>query len=320
MQENHPAEERFAKTQFAAWIGIVGNAILAVMKGIVGYMVQSKALVADAAHSASDVAGSVAVLIGLRAAQIPPDQDHPYGHGKAESVAAIVVSILLFVVGIEIVLSSTRSLFEPMHAPGILAAVAAFVSILAKEAMFRYKYRLGKKYRSDAVIANAYEHRSDVFSSAAALVGIAGAVIGGRWDIGFLLYFDPLAGIVVSLLVLRMAYLIARKSIHNTLDHVLHDEDSQGLVNAVKQVNGVLRVDEFLAREHGHYVIVDTKIGVDPEMTVEEGHAIAKEVKRTLTGRFSYVHDAFVHVNPYEATYPYNVPDQDRKDQRPWLH
>lgn len=296
-------DERFKKAEFAAWVGIIGNIGLAVVKGFIGYIANSKALIADAVHSASDVVGSLAVLIGLRAAQKPPDEDHPYGHGKAESIAAIIVSILLFIVGLEVGYSSLKSMFGPLGAPGIVAVLAAFVSMVIKEAMFRYKYNLGKKLKSQALIANAWEHRSDVYSSLAALVGIGGAVIGGKWGIPFLLYLDPIAGLMVSVLVLKMAYDIMKESVHNTLDHVMHAEDAKGLVQAVEEVEGVLSVDRLLAREHGHYVIVDVKIAVNPNITVEKGHAIGKQVKTRLIEDFDHVQDVMVHINPFHSQF-----------------
>src|SRR5690554_4757356 len=127
-------KDRFVKAEFAAWMGIIGNFLLALMKGIVGFLSQSKALLADSANSASDVAASVAVLIGLKAAKLPPDEDHPYGHGKAESIAAIVVSILLIVVGVEIAISSVKSIVAGVEAaPKWYALIAILISIIAKE-------------------------------------------------------------------------------------------------------------------------------------------------------------------------------------------
>ncbi|PTX55349.1 cation diffusion facilitator family transporter [Melghirimyces profundicolus] len=291
--------DQIRQAETGAWVGIVGNLILAVIKGVIGVIADSRALVADAVHSASDVVGSLAVLIGVRVAKAPPDEDHPYGHGKAESIAAIIVSVLLVLVGLEIGYGSFEALFEPVRAPGVLAVVAALVSMLAKEGMFRYKYRLGKRIGSQALIANAWEHRSDVFSSIAALIGIGGAVLGERFHISALVYLDPVAGILVSLLVIRMAIRLAKESIHYTLDHVLHEEDARELVEAAKGVEGVLRVDELRAREHGFYVIVDVKVAVDPRMTVEEGHGVGKAVKKTLIERFDHVSDVLVHINPY---------------------
>lgn len=293
-------DNRLAKAQFGAWVGIVGNLALAAAKLLIGWLAKSQALIADAVHSASDVVGSVAVLIGLRAADRPPDEDHPYGHGKAESVAAIIVSVLLALVGVEIGSASVKSLFAPLEPPGMAAVWAAVGSMIVKEWMFRYKYNLGKKLNSPSLIANAWEHRSDVFSSFAALIGIGGAILGGRFDIPWLLYLDPIAGIFVSALVLKMAYHIMMESIHNTLDHVLHEEETVELRRAIEAVPGVKRIDSFRAREHGHYQIVDVKIGVDPHITVEAGHRIAKQVKRELMAQFSAVRDVFVHVNPYD--------------------
>ena len=206
-------DDRFKKAEFAAMIGVVGNVILAGIKWWAGIAGNSKALIADAVHSASDVAGSLAVYIGLRAAKQPPDEDHPYGHGKAESIAAIIVAVLLFLVGIEIGKSSIESFFHPISPPTSIAIYAVIFGIVVKEAMFQYKYKLGKKLKSDALIVNAYEHRSDVYSSIAALIGIGAAMLGGVLGVGWLEYGDPVAGVFVSLLVLRMA--LAWRRIHS---------------------------------------------------------------------------------------------------------
>lgn len=291
-------DERYQQVQFAAWVGIIGNIILALIKGIIGWLAGSRALIADAVHSASDVVGSVAVLIGVRAAKLPPDEDHPYGHGKAELIAAIIVAVLLFFVGIEIALSAIKSFNEPIEVPGVIAIYAVIFSIVVKELMFRYKIRLGKKYRSEALITDAWHHRSDVFSSIAALIGIGAAIIGGSIGIPWLVYADPLAGLFVSILILKMAWDLGKQSIHNTLDHVMHDEDTAEMRKMAMDVEGVLKIDEFLAREHGHYVIVDIKIAVDPYITVEEGHAIGKKVKEHLV-KIEHVQDVRVHINPF---------------------
>jgi len=298
--------DRFAKAETGAWVGIIGNILLAGVKGIAGFLSGSQALIADAFHSASDVAGSFAVLVGLKAAKRPPDKDHPYGHGKAESIAAIVVSVLLLVVGIELAISAAKSIWNgQVVVPEWYALAAIILSIVAKESMFQYKFRLGKRLSSQALIANAWEHRSDVYSSIAALAGVGGAMIGGKLGISWLLYLDPIAGAVVAVLVLRMGYRLVLDSIHSTMDHVLHDEDANPLIRAVQSVDGVITVDELRAREHGHYVIVDVKISVNPRLTVAEGHAVAKRVKKHLLQRFIHVADVFVHVNPFDPGFPY---------------
>ncbi|MGF9963306.1 cation diffusion facilitator family transporter [Bacillus rhizoplanae] len=291
-------DERFKQAEFGAIVGIVGNIVLAIIKAVIGYVGNSKALMADAVHSGSDVIGSLAVLFGLRAAKQPPDDDHPYGHGKAESISAIIVAVLLFIVGIEIVISSIKAFTQVLEPPRWITVIAVLLSIVVKEGMFRYKYELGKRIKSDAIIANAYEHRSDVFSSFAALIGIGAAIIGSKMGVDWLVYADPVAGLFVSLLVIKMAWDIGKEAIHTTLDHVLHEEDIVPMREAVMQVEGVKKIGSLYAREHGHYVIVDIKVSVDPYITVEDGHSIGKHVKEVLMQQDN-VQNVFVHINPY---------------------
>ncbi|PYZ98803.1 cation-efflux pump [Alteribacter lacisalsi] len=289
---------RYKKVRFGAWVGIIGNIILAAVKAVTGIMANSRALVADAVHSASDVVGSVAVLVGVRAAKMPPDEDHPYGHGKAETITAIIVAVLLFFVGLEIAINAVKALFEPIAVPGMAAIYAIIFSIIVKELMFRYKIHLGKKYRSDALITDAWHHRSDVFSSVAALIGIGASIFGGNIGIDWLVYADPAAGFFVAILIGKMAWKLGSEAIHNAMDHVLHEEDTEAMLEEAEKVDGVLAINELLAREHGHYVIVDIKVAVDPGITVEDGHRIGKRVKDRLM-EDEYVQDVRVHINPY---------------------
>lgn len=255
-------------------------------------------MVADAVNSASDVAGSLAVFIGLRAAKQPPDEDHPYGHGKAESIAAIIVAVLLVLVGLDIGKSSFQAFFEPIEAPKFIALIAVIISIVVKETMFRYTYRMGKSLNSEALIVTAYDHRSDVYSSLAALVGIGCAILGEKVGIGWLVYADPVAGMFVSILILKLAWKLGSESIHNALDHVLHEEDTLEFRKLIESIKEVKKIDELHAREHGHYVIIDLKISVDPNITVEEGHRVGKKVKQKLMAE-SNVENVLIHINPY---------------------
>lgn len=313
-------DQRLTKASMGAWVGIVGNIALALMKFIVGMISNSRALIADAVHSASDIAGSFIVLIGVRAAHKPPDKDHPYGHGKAESIAAIIVSLILLYVGLEIAVGSIKAIFAGVNeAPKGIALVAILISMVVKEAMFQYKYRLGKRLNSQALIANAWEHRSDVYSSVAALIGVAAAILGNYIGFAALYYMDPVAGVVVALMILKMGYNLIRDSIHSAMDHVLHEEDSQHLYEAIRKVKGVQGIDELRAREHGHYLIVDVKISVNPKITVLEGHEIARQVKTMLLGRFANIADVFVHVNPYDPSFPYNPGYEHEGNDRPTI-
>ena len=298
--------ERNRQGEFVIWLGIACNAALAVMKAAIGVVGYSKALIADAVNSASDVFGSIAVLVGLKVSRKPPDEDHPYGHGKAETISAIIASVLLMVAGLEIGLSGVRSILAGVEEPpGWIAFWALVLAIFVKEGLFRYQYRIGRKTASQALIAASWDHRSDVFASLAALVGVGGAIVGGYLGKEWLFYLDPVAAILVSLMVIRVGYRLVMESVHSAIDHVLHEEDAAEIVRAAEQVPGVLAVDELRARELGPYVIVDVKISVDPCITVLEGHGIAKRVKQKLTGEFDRVFDVFVHVNPFDPVFPY---------------
>ncbi|WP_347814355.1 cation diffusion facilitator family transporter [Alkalihalobacillus sp. LMS39] len=300
MMENN----RFKQAETATWIGIIANGMLAIMKGIIGWIAGSRALIADAAHSASDVAGSFAVLAGLKTAKKPPDKDHPYGHGKAENIATIVVAILLIVVGLEIALSSLKLFFEDAPvAPKGIALLAILISILVKEILFQYKYRLAKKINSQALLAEAWHHRSDVLSSVAAFVGVFGAMLGQQYQIPVLLYFDPLAGLIVAVIVIKIGFSLAKQSSSVMMEQVLEQEEVQPFYETVSMIEGVKNIDEILARTHGHYVVVDIKVAVDANLSVAEGHMISKQVKEKLLTDHDKIKKVFVHINPYQSDY-----------------
>lgn len=273
-------EQRNRKAQFASWVGIVGNLLLAAIKGAAGLVSGSRALIADAAHSASDVVSSIAVLAGIRYANKPPDKEHPYGHGKAENIAAIIVSILLILAGLEIAWTSVKVFWgEKPSAPTGIALIAVIISIVSKEMLYQYKYRLGRRINSPALVTDAWHHRSDALSSLGVLVGVGGAMIGERIGWSQLVYFDPVAGIVVALLIIGLGYKMARESIDLVLENVLDDDESNRFILTAKSVSGVKQVDEIRARVHGAYVVVDLKISVDADLDVKKAHHISKNVK-----------------------------------------
>ena len=202
------------------------NVLLALAKGVIGVMAHSEALIADAVHSASDLIGSVAVIVGLRIARKPPDEDHPYGHGKAELIASICVSVLLIAASIEVFYSSIASFFHSPRAPEWMAALMAFIAIVVKEALYRYNASLGKRLQSKSLLAQASDHRADVYSSLAALLGIVLAVVGERMNVEWLMYTDAAAGIFVAGLVLKMAFEIAKEALEILMDRVVLGEEA----------------------------------------------------------------------------------------------
>ena len=290
----------FRQAILATWIGIAVNIFLTILKGFVGFITDSRALLADAAHSASDIISSIAVLAGLKIAQRPPDSEHPYGHGKAENIATIIVGLLLIIVGIEIAISSVSVFWQDRQPPGSLLALSVVLfSIVIKEILYQYKMRLGKRINSPSLIAEAWHHRSDAISSLVALVGIGLALLGSTFGISQLTYFDPIAGVIISLFVIKTGATLGFQAAQIMMEKVLDPEETEPYLEAVLDVTGIKRVDTLHARSHGSYVIIDIKISVDPHITVEEGHHISKETKQRLLEDFKEVNGVIVHVNPY---------------------
>lgn len=285
----------------ATWVGIIVNTLLTIIKGIGGIISGSKALLADALHSASDIVGSIIVLVAVKIAHKPPDEEHPYGHGKAENIASIIVALLLIVIGVEISISSIKTFFgEQPTAPTSLALIIIIISIVTKEILFHYKYYLGNKYHSPALITEAWHHRSDSLSSAAALIGVGSAILGEYYNLPFLIYGDAVAGIVVSLIVMKVGYSLAKESSVIMMEKVLNKEDVKVYRKTVESVAGVLHIDQIYARTHGSYVIIDIKVSVDPTITVKKGHDIAKHVKEELLNNHYDIEDVLVHINPFQ--------------------
>jgi len=316
------SDERFQQAQPGVWIGIAGNIALAFMKAAISYLSGSKALLADALRSFSDCIGTLAVLLGLRATKLAPDKDPSCGRGNSEPISVIIALALLLAVGFEIAISSAKAIYYGVDSPPKpIAFIAIAISIIVKEAMFQYKIRSGTRLRSQPFIADAWSRRSDIYSSLAVFVGVGGALLGDYTANAYLYYLDPIAGLFVAALVLKTGYRAAKESIHNMLDRALHEEDAAELIEAVQEIKGIVAVDEFRAREHGHYVIVDMKISVNPQITVQEGQDIAQKAKRELMKRFTHVADVTIHVNPYDPGYPYkNNADSDREDFSSLLH
>src|SRR5699024_6785874 len=285
----------------ATWIGIIANLFLAIIKGLGGFLSGSKALIADALHSASDIVSSVVILFAVRISNRPPDKEHPYGHGKAENIASMIVALLLVVVGIEISISSAKIFFgEVPTAPSNLALIIIIISIVLKEVLFQYKIRLGRKHNSTALISDAWHHRSDSLSSIAVLIGVGAAILGEKLNLPLLVYGDAVAGIIVSIIVIKVGYDLAKESSIVILEKVLSDEDIKKYQETILSIKGINHVDELLARTHGSYVIIDLKVSVDSTLNVREGHDIGKAAKTILMKRHPEVSDVFVHINPYK--------------------
>jgi cation diffusion facilitator family transporter len=310
-------EQRFKQAEFAAWVGIAGDIALAVLNAFVGVKANSKALLANAVHLACSAAGSITLLIGLKAFKMAPDENNPSQHGKT---ASIIVSVLLLMVGIQIGISAVKTLWTGVHTPPqSYALIAVGISIVVKEIIFRYQRNSGQQIGTQAVKAHAWEQRSGVYSSIAAFTGMVGALLGTYMEIPFFYYFDPGAALLVSLFVLRMGFHLVMQAIQHTGDSDLHEEDAAELLSTVQRVKGVITVDDLRVREQGHYVIVEMKITVNPKISVLEGHDIARAAKQQLMKQFIHVSDVLVHVNPYDPGYPYKHNMDLEQDDFPTL-
>lgn len=284
----------------ATWVGIIVNTLLAIIKAIGGLLSGSRALMADALHSTTDIVGSVVILFAVKIANKPPDEEHPYGHGKAENIASIIVALLLMVVGVEISISSIKVFFGDIPpAPGKIALFFLITAIVIKEILFYYKLILGKKYNSAALISEAWHHRSDSLSSLAALIGVGLAMVGQALGIHWLIYGDAVAGIIVSIIVIKVGYDLAKDSANIVLEQVLDEEEVAKYKETVGEIEGVIEINELLARMHGRYIVIDIKLSVDPNITVKEGHDIAHYVKATLIDNHQEIEDVLVHINPH---------------------
>lgn len=273
-------------------IGMIGNVVLTAIKGFLGYLSGSSALVADAAHSLTDIVGSGVVLGGLKFASQPADEGHHYGHYKAESIVAKIVALILIFTGVGIGWSSFQTFFEAdLVAPEISALWAVILSIVGKEAMYQYTANVGRKIKSSAVIADAWHHRTDSLSSVAALIGIGGAQLGFP-------RLDPLAGIVVGIMIIYSGAKIYLSAIHELMDKAPEQSVIDNIERVSLNVQGCKEVNDIKARWHGSKILVDLKICVNPMATVLEGHGIAAQVKKEIKTNIEDVADVLIHVNP----------------------
>lgn len=275
-------------------IGLLTNLILAVGKLTAGILGHSQALIADATESLGDVFGSVAVWQGLEIASRPPDRDHPYGHGKAEPIAAASVAILLIAAAVTIAVESVHQIAAPQRGPAPFTLAVLLGVILVKEGLFRFVMRVGSGIGSRAVHTDAWHHRSDALTSAAAAIGIAVALVGGR---GYEAA-DDWAALFASVIVVTTGIRLLRPAVGELMDR--HPgTDLVGEVTAVAEGRpGVHRVEKLLMRKMGLYYVADMHLEVRPDMTIWEGHEIAHEVKEAIQGRLPQIVEITIHVEP----------------------
>ena len=286
--------ERFGSAGRVIQIGFWVNAGLMTMKLLAGYFGKSEAVFADGMESAADLIAILASMIALRIGSRPYDEAHPYGHGKAESLAAIIVALVIFGTGGWILFRAVHSIMDGAYeVPGTVAVAAAFLTIIIKESLYRYSIVIGTKLGSPAILAAAKDHRKDAITSVGTLIGVTGAFFG-------LTIMDPLAAGLTSLFIFHIGYATFMGAANELMDGRLNDPCVDDIVKLAEKVQGVEHVHEIRCRRSGQYLIVDMKLDMDPEMTVRRSHTIATEVKKRIFEGFPNIGDVMIHINPHE--------------------
>jgi cation diffusion facilitator family transporter len=277
-----------------ALFGLIVNVALATAKIFAGVIGHAYVLIADGIESALDVGGSIVIWGGLTVAARPPDQTHPYGHGKAEPIAAIIVAVGVVAAAVGLAIQSVREIFLPHHAPAPWTLVVLVVAVIVKETLFRYVIRFGRKVESTAVKTDAWHHRIDALTSAAAFIGISVALIGGkRWESA-----DNWAALGACALIAANGVRLAQPAFYEIMDTAPGGKFIRSIRHVASSVPGVVEVEKCHARKMGLDYYVDLHVGVDGNISVHEGHDIAHRVKEAIQHSDSHVADVLVHIEP----------------------
>ena len=283
----------------AGWISLISNIVLTILKIAVGTIFHSPVLLADGYHNAGDVVASAAALTSMRISQRPADEDHPYGHGKAEVISSAIVAIILGLAAIYIAYESISAFFKEPEKASWIAFFTALISLVWKQGLYMYTIRIGKRVNSKGLIATAYDHLADVYASLAAVVGIGLALAGDFYDIQIFAYGDPIAGIIVTILVFKLAYEMGREALDTLMEKSVSVERLDNFTALILTIPEVKRIDRLRAREHGHYVLVDLRIAIKGELTVQEGHDIIRKIKTIIMEGNHDVDEVLIHLNPW---------------------
>jgi len=286
--------DRLQRSLRVTFIGLGVNVVLTAAKLTAGLAGHSHALVADAIESLVDVFSSVIVWRGVVIAAAPADEEHPYGHGKAEPIAAAVVSGIILVVAAWIVVHAARGIAQPHPAPAPFTLLVLLGVVLVKEGLYRFAWRESNQAESSALKADAWHHRSDAITSVAAAAGISVALVGGKPFAAA----DDVAAIIAAGVITWNGWRLLLSALNDLMDTSPRREMVERLVRLGESVAGVVRIEKCRARKSGNQYYVDLHVEVDPQMTVERSHSIAHEVKKRLQLEFPAIRDVLVHIEP----------------------
>jgi len=290
--EKSDRNKRFDQAELVIWVGFWVNAFLMVMKLAAGWFGKSEAVFADGLESLCDFFAITSAMVALRMGRKRFDQQHPYGHGKAESISAILVAVLILLTGVGIIWKAVNAVRTGnLETPALMAVIAAALTIIIKEALCRYTLRRAGHLDSPSVVAVAKDHRKDAITSIATLIGVSGAYLGCR-------IMDPIAAGLSAIFIIRIGWQTLRPAVGDLMDASLPPELLADMSRIAGSVEGVAGIHEIRGRRSGQYVIVDLKLEMDALMTVKQSHAIADLVKRQLFEKFSNIGDVMIHINP----------------------
>lgn len=280
-------------------VGSVANLLLLVFKFVAGIVGHSAAMVADAVHSLSDFITDIVVIVFVSIAGKPEDKDHDYGHGKYETLATAVIGIVLFFVGVSILISGVQTIVDalngvPLQAPSALALIAAVVSVVVKEILYHYTVRAGKRLCSPSVVANAWHHRSDALSSLGTTLGIGGAIVlGERWRV-----LDPIAAVVVSLFIVKVAVELLLPCIDELLERSLPDKMESRILEIILATPQVSSPHHLRTRRIGSYIAIEVHIRMDGSLTLSEAHSVASDIEKRIKAEFGDSTHIGIHMEP----------------------
>ena len=276
-------------------VGIGGNIILTTFKFFAGIVGNSTAMLSDAVHSLSDVVATLIAYIGVRMSMRAEDKTHPYGHERLECVASLMLGVILVVTGFAIGWTGIEKILagnhENIEVPGMIALIAAVVSIVVKEAMYWYTRHYAKILNSSAFMADAWHHRSDALSSVGALLGIGAAMMGFP-------VADPIASVIICLFIMKVAYDVLKDALDKMVDTPCSEETEQLIAETITSQEGVIHLDRLQTRQFGNRIYVDAEIAVDGEMPLREAHTIAHQAHDKVEKKFPNVKHIMIHVNP----------------------
>jgi len=285
--------ERFDSADRIITIGFWINAVLMVLKMSAGYWGHSEAVFADGIESGCDFIAIFSTMVALKLGRQPFDEQHPYGHGRAENLSALLVSLIILATGAWILYESIQTIRAGIfQTPSILAVAAAFVTIIIKEWLFRFTRKTADALESPSLLAIAKDHRKDALTSVSTLIGVAGAYFG----FGIM---DPLAAGLTSLFIVHIGYETFREAAHDLMDGSAPPDFTAEVTRLAELVTNVEHVHEIRARRSGQYIIIDLKLEMDPDMTVKQSHDVASEVKRLIFMAYPNVGDVMIHINPH---------------------